>query len=548
MTTRLHSPAWGLGELLWLLLLALPAAAQAQFTFTTNNGAITITGYTGQGGSVTIPDTTNGYSVTSIGNSAFFNCSSVTNVTIPNSVTNIDVQAFTECGLTSITIPDSVTAIGQSAFLECSRLVSLTIGNNVMNIGDDAFSDCSSLGDVHIPKNVTNINSTAFNECSSLTNITVDAENPAYSSVAGVLFDKNQTKLVDYPCGMAGGYSIPSGVTSIGDFAFPFCYDLTNIIIPDSVTNIGQYAFYSCSGLINFTIPNNVTSLGQYAFSATSLTNIIIPKSITNIGAGAFAYCPRLMAITVDTNDSAYSSVAGVLFNVNQTTVIEFPYANSGSYFYPGSYTIPNGVTRIGDKAFLGCFLSSITIPDSVTSIGNEAFGECSRIADLTIPYSVTNIGDGAFEATSLTSITIPDSVTTLGWFGYCPSLRTVYFRGNAPGQGNGIPLISFLQYATAYYLPGTTGWTKYFQITLPTALWLPQVQPGDASFGVRTNQFGFSITWASGMTVVVEASTNLANPVWSPVSTNTLIGVSSYFSDAQWASYPSRFYRIRSP
>jgi hypothetical protein len=103
-------------------------------------------------------------------------------------------------------------------------------------------------------------------------------------------------------------------------------------------------------------------------------------------------------------------------------------------------------------------------------------------------------------------------------------------------------------QILISYYLPGTTGWAKYFQITLPTALWLPQVQPGDASFGVRTNQFGFSITWASGMSVVVEASTSLANPVWSPVSTNTLIGGSSYFSDAQWTNYPNRFYRIRSP
>ena len=145
-----------------LALLAVPAAVQAQFNFTTNSGAITITGYTGDGGDVTIPSSTNGYPVTSIGNSAFIDCFSVTNVTIPTSVTNIDVQAFTACGLTSVTIPDSVISIGQSAFLDCSSLASLAIGNSVISIGDDAFYDCTSLTNIIIPKSVTNINGTAF--------------------------------------------------------------------------------------------------------------------------------------------------------------------------------------------------------------------------------------------------------------------------------------------------------------------------------------------------------------------------------------------------
>jgi hypothetical protein len=100
---------------------------------------------------------------------------------------------------------------------------------------------------------------------------------------------------------------------------------------------------------------------------------------------------------------------------------------------------------------------------------------------------------------------------------------------------------------ATVYYLPGTTGWSTNFA-GLPTVLWTPQVQTSDASFGVRTNQFGFSIAWASGMVIVVEASTNLANPTWSPLATNTVTGDSLYFSDPQWTDYPGRFYRLRSP
>jgi hypothetical protein len=95
--------------------------------------------------------------------------------------------------------------------------------------------------------------------------------------------------------------------------------------------------------------------------------------------------------------------------------------------------------------------------------------------------------------------------------------------------------------------LPGTTGWSDFSANTgLPTVLWTPQVQTSDAGFGVRTNQFGFTINWASGMTVVVEASTSLVNPTWSPISTNTLTSGSSYFSDPQWTNYPGRFYRFR--
>jgi hypothetical protein len=426
-------------------------------------------------------------------------------------------------------------------------------GMTVTSIGDYAFSG-TTLINVFVPKSITNLYSTAFNECSSLTNITVDAQNPAYSSLAGVLFDKNQMKLIDYPCGMVGSYTVPESVTSIGDFAFPFCLNLTNIIIPDSVTNIGQYAFYACSGLVNFTIPTNVTTIGQYAFAdCAGLTNIFIPSSVTNIGIVAFGYCP-LNAIIVATNNPAYSSVAGVLFDSSQTTLVEFPSGKAGTYFNPKGYTIPDGVIRIGDWAFAGCSLINIFIPNSVTRIGSGAFDECTRLANLTIPDSVINIGSGAFEATSLANIIIPASVTTLGWFGSCPNLRSVYFQGNAPGQGNGIPLLSFLEDATAYYLPGTTGWAEYFQITsLPTVLWNPQAQTGDENFGVLSNQFGFNITGSSNLVVVVEACTNLANPVWTPVATNTLnafIGTNgmSYFSDPRWTNYPSRFYGFSWP
>jgi len=532
-----------------MLLPAVPAVVQAQFTFTINNGSVTIAKYTGSENSVTIPSTTNGYQVTSIGSSAFLNCSSVTNVTIPNTVTNIDFQAFTYCGLTSVTIPDSVTGIKGSAFMYCSSLASLTIGESVISIGYDVFYGCSSLTNVIIPNSVTNIKSTAFAYCSSLTNITVNPQNPAYSSVAGVLLDKNRTTLIEYPFGLAGSYTIPGSVTNIGEYAFDGCNGLTNLTIPNSVTTIEQYAVSGCASLTNIIIPTSVTTIGQSAFSGcASLTNIIIPNSVTNIGAGVFGYCTHLTGINVDASNPAYCSVAGVLFDFSQTALIEFPYGKSGSYFKPGSYTIPNSVTNIGDWAFSGCLLSNITLPDNLTTIGVGAFGGCTRLSNITIPNGVTTIGDVAFEATSLTSITIPSSVTTLGTLN-CPSLLRAYFQGNAPSRGNGNYVIVIPRNTIAYYLPGTTGWVEFNETTdIPTALWLPQIQISKASFGVRTNQFGFNIQWASDKTVMVEACTNLSNPDWQPVQTNILTTGSAYFSDPQWTNYPNHFYRIRSP
>jgi hypothetical protein len=120
-----------------------------------------------------------------------------------------------------------------------------------------------------------------------------------------------------------------------------------------------------------------------------------------------------------------------------------------------------------------------------------------------------------------------------------------VYFKGNAPSLGSSVFLND--NNATIYYLPGTTGWGATFG-GRPTALWKPRVQTGDASFGVWTNQFGFNIAWASGRSIVVEASTNLASPIWVPLQTNTLSSDTWYFSDAEWTNYPGRFYRLRSP
>ena len=491
-------------RLLLLLLLTLPAGVQAQFNYATNNGTITIVGYTGPGGVVAIPDTINGLPVTGIGdwafylntnltsvtipggvtnlgrqafgacrslssvmmasgvisirNEAFHSCRSLANVVIPNSVTSIGNSAFDDCrSLASVTIGSGVTSIGNYAFFGCTNLMSFTIPNNVTNVGDSAFRGCSSLASVTIPSSVTSIGVTVFSYCASLTAITLDVDNSTYGSVDGVLFNKSLTALIQCPGGKTGNYTIPSSVTSIVGLAFTGCTSLTSVTIPNSVTIIGRGAFIDCSSLASVIIPNSVTSLGDSAFSGcTSLTSV----------------------------------------------------------------TIPNGVTRIEGAAFRDCSsLASVTIPSSVTSIGGQAFLNCTSLASVTIGSGVTSIEYEAFSGTSLNS---------------------VYFEDNAPSLGQ-----YAFGYPTFYSLPGTTGWETFGK---PTVLWKSQIQAGDASFGVRTNQFGFNITWASGRVVVVEACTELAHPIWSPVGTNTLTDGSSYFSDPQWTNYPGRFYRLRSP
>ena len=189
-----------------------------------------------------------------------------------------------------------------------------------------------------------------------------------------------------------------------------------------------------------------------------------------------------------------------------------------------------------------------MTISDSVTNIGVEAFYACAGLTGVTMGNNVARIGEWAFwSCSSLTSITIPKSV---GWVGgvafpFCTSLTDVYFKGDAPVDTGAV--FDYDNNATVYYLPGTKSWASTFS-GRPTALWLPQVSTTDPSFGVRTNQFGFNIAWASGMRVVVEAATNLTTPNWLPLQTNLLSGDSQYFSNPGWTNYPTRFYRIRSP
>ena len=352
---------------------------------------------------LTIPDTIQGKTVTSIGASAFSSCNKLTSITIPDGITNIGANTFRGCtGLTSITIPDGVTSIEEGVFDGCKSLTSITIPDSVTSIGASAFSSCNKLTSITIPDGITNIGANTFRGCTGLTSIT-----------------------------------IPDSVTSIGERAFKDCTSLTSITIPDSVTSIGDLAFYTCRGLTSITIPDGVTSIGDGVFAyCRGLTTIMIPDSVTSIDSRAFNSCNSLTTIEVGVGNVNYTVVNGVLFNTEKTVLHTYPASKTGT-----TYTISDNVTSIGDYAFTSCSsLTSVTIPDSVTSIGGGAFYICSSLTMITIPDSVTSIGDGAFQS--------------------CSSLTSLTFLGDAPKKGEAVFIKSN---PTIYRKPDAKGWGNYF-------------------------------------------------------------------------------------
>ena len=416
------------------------------FSYTVSDNSVLITRYNGTDKNVTIPSVIDGKSVTAIAKEAFLNNISVTAVTIPYGVKSIGINAFKNCvSLTDINIPGSVTSIGSAAFFNCVSLSDITIPDSVTSIGSSAFLYCASLKSVNIPYSVTDIGDIAFSACKNLSNINVDKYNSNYSSVYGVLYDKNKTKLISCPAKLNYVVGMPDSLKRIEEYAFFGCTELQNIVIPSKVTYIGLSAFELCKKLSSVSLPNSLTTIGKDAFySCESLTDIVIPDSVTLINYYAFYNCKSLKSVSLPNKlKNIYTGVfsgCSSLTNINiPDTVWNIEDAFTGctslsSIRLPARLTslygsfkdctsltsiiLPENLPSVGSHTFEGCTsLKSVSIPNSVTSIGESAFERCSSLNKVNIPGNLNSIGRYAFkECESLTGIKIPGSLTELGY------------------------------------------------------------------------------------------------------------------------------------
>ena len=384
--------------------------------------------YTSTDGEIITPYNTNVFGSTLISNE-YNNGRGV--LTFDGDITRIGDKAFYQCSrLTSICVPNCVETIGYQSFMKCSELTSFTIPESVTFINDAAFYHCDALTTIDIPRNVSLMGSEVFSFCSSLSSIKVDSENPSYDSrnnCNGIISKERNTLVAG-----CKNTIIPESVTGIRHYAFEGCSDLKSIFIPEGVTFIEKGAFLGCTSLKTMTIPNKVTKIDQSTFyGCTNMTTVEIPNSVAFIEYAAFRDCSGLTDIILP------DSLTSIGQNAFQDC------------YGLQSITIPSSVSDFGSGAFRGCYgITKVTILDGVTSLGSSAFSGCYGIESVTLPESISLIGDGAFNSCSgLSSISVLASTP--------PSIGTNSFRNtnNCPIY---VPAESVEAYKSAEY------WSDY--------------------------------------------------------------------------------------
>lgn len=346
------------------------------------------------------------YRTTSLEDNCFKGCTSLASVTIPSSVTSLGGYCFYGCtSLTSVIIPNSVTRLASSCFAGCTSLKSISIPNSVTELGDGCFAGCTSLTSINIPESVKSLGDYILGRCSNLTQITVSENNEYFDSRenCNAIIRKSDNCLI------------------VG---------CKTTVIPKSVTSLGDYCFYGCKDLTSFTIPTTITSLGYGCFiGCTGLTSINIPSSVTSIGNCLFKFASNISSITVSENNDTYDSrnncngiirksdnrmISGCKNTVIPNTVTSLEYGCFSGCDSLKSIIIPNSVTELGGDCFMFCEnLKRITISESISSIGSQCFFLCSSLKDVTIlalTPPVIDIFHPAFEDLSQKTLYVPDA------------------------------------------------------------------------------------------------------------------------------------------
>ncbi len=523
-------------SLLAVALLPLPAAhAQtANYAYTINNGAASITKFSGTATAVTIPAMLGGLPVTSI--------TGVTNIMVypsyPEYYTNITVVgAFQGSNVNIVTIPASVAFIGAQAFQNCQALDELFFLGSAPTLDNSGVFSGDNFAQVFYLPGTANWGPTlgslttllAQFGCTANADGSLTITNSTFPDVPTFSSGEPVFQTLNIPATLNGRavtaigpgafqntqwsfVVISNGLTCIGTNAFNNDRYLYAVTLPGSVTNIEDGAFQGC-GLAEVTLANGLKNIGNSAFSGCPIHSLTIPATVTNIGAGAFSYSPEYLQ-------------PGFSLAINDSMLIS-----------------------IGAGAFEESSLASVSIPDSVTTIGDSAFAYCPNLKKVTIGKGIKDIGGDWFDLDPLTSITIGNGVTNIESgafdnFSGAYSISNIYFLGNAPTYSAGsfytTPPIS----TTVFYLPNTTGWGPTYD-GFPAVLWNPAI-PVDASFGVYQGRFGFNVTGTAGLVITLQASTD-GMASWFNVETQTLTGGKVYFSDGNWKNYPGAVYRLTS-